>query len=290
MIRTGINAHIPSTLILDKIHEAGIKHIRCDFNWDRIEPKKGQYMWEPFDTLVDEASQRDIEVLPVIGYTPKWANYGSSPNTPPLYRDQWKKFVEEVVIRYPEIYPYEIWNEPNVSKYFNSTVDYYIQKILIPAADVIHNVGGFVVAPGIDTTNSQWSHWLEKIEEHKDVIDIVSLHHYNTPAFKAIKMLERGTWRGRRLPCWFPDERSILDMAKRISDKIWITETGWSTVDVSEFEQCLYYQDMREWKGPIDRIYFYEMVDDPSTDEKFGILDANLGEKLTYNTLKYVYG
>ena len=199
MTKIGINAHIPSTRMLDKIQEAGIKYVRCDFSWNWIEPERGVFAWDVYDKLTRDCLARNISILAVIGYTPTWANYGSAGNVPPICTDDWIRFVYAVVRRDPHICYWEIWNEPNVPKYFSGTIKDYGERILAPASRAIHDCGKKVVAPGIATTRPGWSDWLKEMEwySQKGHIDIVSIHHYDTPAYKDIQNLERGSWLGR---------------------------------------------------------------------------------------------
>lgn len=66
---------------------------------------------------------------------------------------QWKEYVEEVIERYPEIKYFEVWNESNIDWFFRVDTNYkeYVDKILIPAAKVIHEHGRKVVGPSFTT-------------------------------------------------------------------------------------------------------------------------------------------
>jgi hypothetical protein len=54
----GINVHLPSSALLDRVTEAGIAWIRVDFNWYMMEPARGVYDWTTTDAVVSEARAR----------------------------------------------------------------------------------------------------------------------------------------------------------------------------------------------------------------------------------------
>ena len=292
MTIVGMNTHIPMAVVLDKVQYAGIKHIRCDFNWDYIEPAKGFHKWGITDQLVEDCEELGISILPTIGYTPVWANDTGKRNDPPTRTANWINFVYRIVRRYPQISYWSIWNEPNISDFFSGSIKDYGHNILAPAAKAIHELNKMVVAPGIATTHSGWSKWLNEMLWYraKGFLDVLSIHHYTAPASEAIRLLEKGTWLGRHFGWLFPDRRAILPLAKRACKRVWLTEIGWSTAPqhVTEEQQQQYYEEMIEWDSSLERIYFYEMVDDPSifVKEKFGILRSNLNGKKTYTYLK----
>ena len=51
----GINAHLPSSAMLDRVAAAGIAWILVDFNWVTMEPARGVYDWTITDTVVSDA-------------------------------------------------------------------------------------------------------------------------------------------------------------------------------------------------------------------------------------------
>src|SRR5688572_16365613 len=75
----GFNVHQSSTTGLDATKDAGLKWVRIDFNWLDAEPTtQGQYDWSRFDTLIDAAIAKNLQVLACIGYSPAWASQGDT--------------------------------------------------------------------------------------------------------------------------------------------------------------------------------------------------------------------
>lgn len=100
--RIGFNTHLPNLQTLNKIKEANVKWIRCDFNWDIIEPHQGNFAYTVKDQIVNFCKDNDVNVFPTIGYTPGWANGNRSHNFPPNNENDWTNFVSKVVRRYKD--------------------------------------------------------------------------------------------------------------------------------------------------------------------------------------------
>src|SRR5262245_60946939 len=107
----GINAHLPSSAMLDWVAAAGIAWIRVDFNCVTMGPARGVYDWPLTDTVVAEARARGLNIYATLAYSPAWANGGQAPNTPPRNSDDWYNFVYETVSRYREqVQHWGMWN------------------------------------------------------------------------------------------------------------------------------------------------------------------------------------
>jgi Beta-galactosidase len=96
----GINVHLPSSALLDRVVRAGIAWIRVNFNWFMIEPARGGYNWTTTDTVVSDARARGLNIYPTLAHAPAWANGGHAPNTPPVDSHDWYTFVHTTVSRY----------------------------------------------------------------------------------------------------------------------------------------------------------------------------------------------
>ena len=58
----GINVHLASGALLDRVAAAGIAWVRVDFNWWMMAPARGVYDWARTDTVVDEARARGLQI------------------------------------------------------------------------------------------------------------------------------------------------------------------------------------------------------------------------------------
>lgn len=111
----GVCAHVsrmPEARLADHefalMKSGGIDWVRTDFDWDVIQKKPGGWDYSHLDSLLRTAKQRDMKILPILGYDVKWAV--------PVYEnlDQWREYVRRTVSRYAkELRYWEIWNEAN---------------------------------------------------------------------------------------------------------------------------------------------------------------------------------
>lgn len=287
----GINVHNVDNDVLQKVVDAGIKWVRTGANWFAVEIKKGSFDWTQVDRVVNYADAHDLSILFVIAYTPGWANGDKGINYPPDNVSDWENFVRITVNRYKNKVKYwNIWNEPNSVGFFAPGKDVFVERIFLPAARVIRSAdpSAFIVGPGLAHLTSldvEWYFWMKYIlTQCSDYIDIVSHHIYkNEGVYYIYELLEIGE-------TLIPSVRSIIEETGHGPKPFWITETGWDTLEFSENVQAERYLEMlqkqREERYP-DKIFFYEIIDDPSPGiDPWGILRSDRSEKPAYNVYK----
>jgi hypothetical protein len=287
----GINVHQVDNDVLQKVVDAGIKWVRTGAYWSAVEISKGSFDWTQVDRVVNYADSHDLSILFVIAYTPGWANSNKGFNYPPDNVSDWENFVRITVDRYKNKVKYwNIWNEPNSLDFFALGKDVFVERIFLPAARVIRSTdpGAFIVGPGLahlTSLNAEWYFWMKYIlTQCSEYIDIVSHHIYkNEGVYYIYELLEIGE------PL-IPSVQSIIEETGHSSKPFWITETGWNTSEFSESVQAERYLEMlqkqREERYP-DKIFFYEIIDDPSPGiDPWGILRSDMSEKPAYNVYK----
>ncbi len=138
--------------------DVGVRWSRHGVRWYQHEPvRDSAYDFSSSERLFEAAEEHNVRVMPVLGNLPAWASTKDDTSAvsvrhyPPT-KDAipaWKDYVEAIVERYPEIEYFEIWNEPNIDWFFNADTNYeaYVDRVLIPAAKVIHAHDRKVVAP-----------------------------------------------------------------------------------------------------------------------------------------------
>jgi hypothetical protein len=287
----GINVHLVGNDVLQKVKDAGIKWIRTGANWAAVEAGKGIYDWSQLDRVTAYADSNGLSILFVIAYTPGWANNNRGIKYPPDNTADWENFVRIVVNRYKNRVKYwNIWNEPNSEEFFGEGKDVFVQKIFLPAAKVIRSAdpAAFIVGPELahlTSVDSEWYFWMKYIlEQAGDYIDIVSHHIYkNEGVYYVYELLEIGE-------TLIPSVQEIIDEAGHRSKPFWITETGWDTSTFSEDVQAERYLDMlRERRAKLnpDKLFFYEIIDDPAPGvTPWGILHSDKSEKPAYQVYK----
>ena len=237
--------------------ETGVTWARVGTRWHAQEPSKDEYKFGRYDTLVKSAGEHNVKVLPLIGHTAPWAS--SAPDSsveknryPPRKEmiGQWKEYVEKVIERYPNIKYFEVWNESNIDWFFRVDTNYkeYVDKILIPAAEVIHEHGRKVVGPSF-TTEWAMDSWPpeERPRRHSENVssnirDINQWLSYKD-AWKYIDILAVHYTHGDVSPSSMPYNDNMMRFYDYVYSKwiepgkldgIWNTEAGFAGVEAGK--------------------------------------------------------
>lgn len=279
----GINAHVPAPELLDRVGEAGVPWVRIDFIWSWVEPQPDRFQWGAYDALVDEALARGLRVYATIAGTPAWATAGAPEVGVPDNPNDWYDVVFRAVSRYRgRIDHWGLWNEPNLSRFWEGTRRQYIDVILRPGSAAVRaaNPSARVCGPELAHL-SGWDGWLRQVlMEAADALDIVTHHVY--PADSTAASVVRRLNRNPTLPTDPPPVRRILQDTGWFGRPFWLTETGAHSGprdSIQESTQAGFYtQLVAELFGPqrsvdwVDRVFFYELADDPRYADTFGIL------------------
>ncbi|MBQ0031201.1 MAG: beta-galactosidase, partial [bacterium] len=257
-LASGASASVvpPYGLCVHKMHSAedraaafpvmtshGVGYVRCDFNWEWIEPAKGEWNFAPFDALLDDAEKQGLKVLPILHHGAAW--------TKPLmdHLDDWRVYVRRCIERYgSRIEAVEIWNEANIHAFPGPIGDY--AKVLKIASEEIR-----AAAPQVKITTSGWAGvaigHMEYLYRHvgRDAFDIVNFHHYSFG--------ERPN--GELEDCNLASEIGRLrDLMTKYGDRdkpMWLTECGYPTHDPSlvlhnifKVQLPVFDPDKRNWR------------------------------------------
>ena len=112
----GINIHFtdPQPGEMKLLADSGVRWVRMDFYWQRIETEKGRYDFTPYDRLLAALDQYKIRALFILDYANKLYDEGTSPYTREGRRAfaQWaaaaaRHFRGRGIL-------WEIYNEPNI--------------------------------------------------------------------------------------------------------------------------------------------------------------------------------
>eukprot|EP01043_Picozoa_sp_COSAG02_P038486 COSAG02_NODE_2973_length_7635_cov_7.444400_1_plen_210_part_00 len=124
------------------------------FDWATLQPSRNStFFWDKTDAAVVAAQQRGSRILPILAYTPEWAQ--SQPkgcHYAATNRSDWESYVTAVVERYTPkgVTHWQIWNEPGWPNkpFFCGTEASFVLDIYLPAARIIQAHGGKVVFGG----------------------------------------------------------------------------------------------------------------------------------------------
>ncbi|MBI2302639.1 MAG: hypothetical protein HYU66_27350 [Armatimonadetes bacterium] len=124
----------------------------CD--WNAVEPEPDRWDFAKMDARVAEAHAQGVEVLPMLGYTARWAAGELGGFGPARDVADWEDYVAHVVARYSRP-PYnlrwfQVWNEPTWAPmdFWKATGPEWIDEVYLPAARIIRRYGCRVVFGG----------------------------------------------------------------------------------------------------------------------------------------------
>lgn len=113
--------------------------------WGKVQPSEKKFWWTGLDRAINNARAQGASVLYVLGSTPKWAaknpSQGTYPNkgaaSMPKDIKLWRNWVTAVVKRYKvQVDAWQIWNEANLSTFWQGTPDQMAQ-LTAEAAKII---------------------------------------------------------------------------------------------------------------------------------------------------------
>jgi polysaccharide biosynthesis protein PslG len=277
--------------IASEMGSLGVNWAREDLSWADSEPQPGVFDWSSFDEMVAAAQANGITVLPIVGYAPSW--------TSPTDASAYAAFVKAAVERYgpgtqANLRWWELWNEPYFSYAWagKTPEPAAYARDVVAAAEAAKGASPAVkllvaadYADGAQIGSSQWeTAWVDDMFGAEPTlghwIDGVSVHPYgDDPALPVAQpggfRDAFGGWSFQRI-----DTVRSKFLAHGVDVPFWITETGWSTAQVSEATQAVDYEHLvpQVASRPWVRALF------PYCLREF---DASGGKESEYGLLKY---
>ncbi len=212
--------------------------LRLDIEWAAIQSVNSTtYDWTWTDKVIKAARAKNMQVLPDIGYTPRWAR----PSTctayacAPANTSDFANFAKAVVARYSPlgIHQYEIWNEENSLQFWQPKPDvvgytnllkaaYIAIKSVDPSAKVV--TGGLApkVTSGGNISPIDFVTGIYK-QGAGAYFNALGIHPYTFPVLP-LAYYTWSTW--SQMSQTNPSFRSIMSANGDASKPIWITEFG----------------------------------------------------------------
>ena len=212
---------------------SGVESVRAAFDWRAAQPAEaGPIDFSAMDAVVMAAAERRLPVLPVVHRTPGWAALrpGDGAASPPRTTAAYTSFLSALVGRYGPagslwseqpalprvpIRDWQIWNEPNLTRYWTSQpfARPYV-KLLRAARRALRaaDPGSRTILAGLP--NESWIA-LRKVYKAggRGAFDAVALHPYTGRPRNVIRLIEFARREMRR----FGDGRT----------PVWLTELSW---------------------------------------------------------------
>lgn len=253
----------------DLLEKAGVRWVRFGFRWNELESEKGRYNFKKIDWLVDTALKHNIKILGVIVTTPEWASGKNDRISPPNDIKDWQVFIRTLVTHYKDKVKYwEIWNEPDIQKFWKGTPEEYInlQKI---SYEIIKEVDPSikVLSAGLDGNGEKY---LDKLLDLNlaSYCDIIAFHPYGNSPEKSVERVKN----------------FLSIMGKHnVKKPLWFTEIGWQTggwvqgpgVVKDEETKALYLKKAYALLKPYaEAIFWYQAVERP---KMYGLIEFENG-------------
>ena len=228
------------------VGKSGAGTLRFGLSWIAVQPtRNGTPKWAQYDAKIGDLAGRGIRSFPTVSGTPPWVT--KSPKRPPLNskssKRAWRQFLSDAVQRYGRggtywrnIYPrqhprkrklpitdWQIWNEPNLRKFFprkHATRNY--AKLVKLSDKPIHNADpkAHLVLAGMPAflppTADKFLGRLYRVKGFKKSFDAAAVHPYAENMRKFVTAIKRM----RRTLKTHHDKRKGL----------WLTEVGWGSM------------------------------------------------------------
>jgi hypothetical protein len=224
---------------------AGVRTDRFLLFWESVQPRAGSFDWRATDALVGGFASHGIRPFPDVSGNPEWVP--GDPARPPLDTPEaesaWQSFLKALVDRYgpdgrywsgayreqygPDAVPlpiesWQIWNEPNLSKYFApgpSASEY--ARLLRISANAIHDRDpeAQIVLAGMPGNGdvTAWS-FLDELYAQPGFassFDAVALHPYGRNIEEVGHQIQR--------------VREAMKDNGAGATPLWVTELGWGS-------------------------------------------------------------
>lgn len=221
---------------------AGVRVLRQLFDWSAIEQTKGNYSWTSTDSFMASAARADMEVLPVVLYSPTWASscpsFSNPKGCPPANYSDYGNFLVTLIGRYgPDgsfwrsnptvpkrpITAWQIWNEPNFPSYWGTPDAAAYARMLIAVAPYIRGADpdAEIVTAGMPDSLVRTAIRLVPYVNAlyaagaKGSFDTLALHIYDDTPDLSVGLVDQ--------------VRAIMNANGDNAVPIWVTEWGWGS-------------------------------------------------------------
>ncbi|MFL0242853.1 cellulase family glycosylhydrolase [Mycobacterium sp. SMC-17] len=273
---------------LDTLQSIGVQDIRVFVPWIFVEPAQGTYNWSYMDMVMQAAADRNMGVMVEIASTPTWAGSstsitGAGTPDPATYA----AFAAEVAKRYGStISAYEIWNEPNYvlsSDPIDATAYAALLKAAYPAIKAVDPTAT-VVAGALGSVISFGSITLDPVTFVKEMLAAGASGYFDALSFHPYQESLPFSSGAGVANSPLTQLNAIYQLLQQYGDgnlKIWISEFGASTNDVSEQTQADLIKNLIDtWQTYAGPVFIYTAQDGVAGADGFGIYNADWTPKL----------
>ncbi len=238
-----------------RLADLGIKYIRQDFYWHRIEPEQGRFEFDAYDRLVDEARTHGIGVIGLMVYGNPWATTATEdeitypPDDPADYGNYVARTAEHFRGR---IHRFELWNEANAGfRFFQPNIAgdpgafarliaaaYPMTKAVVPEVDIaigglFYHDGFGLLQPAPDFTEAMF----QAVPELVSAYDAIGVHPY--PQYPPVVGPEISNETEVDYLTMLDRIGAVVERHAQQPPRFWVTEIGWPvTMKVNQRQQA----------------------------------------------------
>ncbi|MGG3640539.1 cellulase family glycosylhydrolase [Bacillus gobiensis] len=288
----GVNIHDMNENDIKQLSTLGVKLVRIDLSWHKVETSPGQYDFSQFDRFVELLDRYGMKPYFIFSYSNKLYEQDKSIQTQGGLSG-FSQFVKTASERYKDRGAiWEIWNEPNVDLHWSPQpgIDDYA-ALVNETAPIIKQADptGTVSAPAALALTNETFAWLEKLFQKGvlEQIDAVSVHPYRKKAPESV----------------INEYARLRELIKKYSNKelpVFSGEWGYSTTsmpaDFAREKQAEYLVRMLavNQMAEIPVSIWYGLRDngtDPKVEvHNYGLLDSKGKQKPAYAAYKTFTG
>jgi hypothetical protein len=257
----------------------GARILRLDLPWAFVEPQRGVFHWRRADYIVAKVRKAHLQIHAILAYSPSWA--APSENDAPASGD-FAAFARAVARRYRgRIRYYELWNEPDLTRYWNASETAYVQDVLVPGDRAIKKAdpNARVVLGGPSHADRDWLNGIFRLGGGS-AFDIASYHDYSGDQ----RVLS--------------DARVVKDVLVangRPRTPIWLGEYGFQEPAIDDVQHAALIHEVLTQPAPIAVAEWYELRDDspmtccpptPLELETYGLFTDDYRPKTSLKTMQ----
>ena len=280
---------------------------RLHLNWREVEFTQDEYDWSRSDRVYQAMQASSVDPVMLIFQAPEWARDpdATCPAANPCafppaseHDGEWSEFVQLAAERYPEVLAIEVWNEPNLPRFWAPAPDpgRYVE-VLALAHDAAAAAGSAapVVTAGLspvrntNATQTSSREFLREIYEQGSASDFEGIGAHSYPR---VEPLVDEMWRelGRLL--------EVRDNHADPGTPLWITEASVSSeasqgvgTERQGEELVRFYRSIEGHEIESFIIHrFHDVADEPPFWNHTGVVSENLVPKPAYCELGAVIG
>lgn len=219
--------------------DLGIKWLRLELYWNRLEPKLGQFDWSFFDSVMGRYAS-NYQVMVLFNHPPPWSQSLSKED----FAKASAHAIGQAAGRYKgRVHAWEVFNEPNLAGYgwpdgADSLQRYSMTLTAVGSAIRDADKDVLIVTGGLSPMGSNPANFLSTLVKNTpaDCYDVVGLHPYGE-----VDHLGRILRNGKSLtnkPFWFtelgaaPEQqenslRQVFAQRDQIGLLFWFTDRDW---------------------------------------------------------------